>query len=74
MVKSKRVMASIQRFLERKLKLQINEEKSKVVRSNKCSFLGFVFKGMKIRWSNKAFVEFKRRIRKGSFKFQVDYG
>jgi len=68
MVKSKRagerVMASIQRFLERKLKLQINEEKSKVVRSNKCSFLGFIFKGKKIRWSSKALAEFKRRIRK----------
>jgi len=68
MVQSKRagerVMASIQRFLERKLKLQINEQKSKVVHSSECSFLGFIFKGVKIRWADKAFKEFKRRIRK----------
>jgi len=67
MVKSQRagerVMGSIQRFLERKLKLQINEDKSRVVPANRCSFLGFIFKGKKIRWSDKAFQAFKRRIR-----------
>lgn len=66
MVKSQRagerVMASIQRFLERKLKLRINEDKSRVVPANRCSFLGFIFKGNKIRWSDKVFQAFKRRI------------
>jgi RNA-directed DNA polymerase len=58
-----RVMASIQRFLERELRLQINEKKSKVAPVEKCGFLGFVFKKGKIRWSDKSFLEFKRRLR-----------
>lgn len=67
MVKSQRagerVLASITRFLERKLKLQVNEDKSWVVPANQCEFLGFVFRGKKIRWSEKAFLGFKRRIK-----------
>ena len=59
-----RVMASIRRFLDGKLKLQINQEKSKVVPTNGITFLGFTFKGASIRWSDKAFAEFKRRVRK----------
>jgi RNA-directed DNA polymerase len=57
-----RVMLSVQRFLERKLKLRINEEKSQVDKTDKTNFLGFTFKGTKIRWSDKAFREFKRRV------------
>ena len=57
-----RVMLSVQRFLERKLKLRINEEKSRVDKTDKTDFLGFTFKGTKIRWSDKAFREFKRRV------------
>ena len=68
MVKSRRagdrVMTSISRFLWQKLKLRINREKSKVASTNEISFLGFTFKGTKIRWSDKAFAEFKRRVRK----------
>jgi RNA-directed DNA polymerase len=59
-----RVMASITRFLERKLKLAVNQDKSKVASTNESTFLGFVFKGASIRWSDKAFAEFKRRVRK----------
>lgn len=58
-----RVMASIRRFLERKLRLKVNEKKSKVDKVEKCGFLGFVFVRGKIRWSDKAFLEFKRRVR-----------
>jgi RNA-directed DNA polymerase len=58
-----RVMRSVQRFLERKLKLRLNEEKSRVVKTDKTRFLGFTFKGAKIRWSDKAFREFKRRVK-----------
>jgi RNA-directed DNA polymerase len=58
-----RVMASIKRFLEQKLKLKINEEKSHVASVNRIGFLGFAFKGTKIRWSDKAFREFKRRVK-----------
>jgi RNA-directed DNA polymerase len=61
---AERVKASIQRFLERKLKLKINEEKSQVAPTDKIDFLGFTFKGTKIRWSEKAFREFKRRVKR----------
>ncbi len=40
-----RVMAWIKRFLTTKLKLVINEEKSKVVKTNDLRFLGFTFRG-----------------------------
>ena len=58
-----RVMVSIRRFLEKKLKLKINEKKSCVTRTETCCFLGFTFKGAKIRWSDDAFCEFKRRVK-----------
>ena len=58
-----RVMISIRRFLERKLKLKVNEKKSCVALTDQINFLGFTFKGTKIRWSEKAFKEFKRRVR-----------
>ena len=58
-----RVMASVQRFLERKLKLEVNQDKSQVASTNQTNFLGFTFRGTRIRWSDKAFREFKRRIK-----------
>ena len=58
-----RVMASVTRFLVSKLKLTVNEKKSKVVPVGECSYLGFVFVRGKIRWSDEAFQEFKRRVR-----------
>jgi RNA-directed DNA polymerase len=59
-----RVMRSVQRFLERKLRLRVNQDKSQVALTNQTDFLGFTFKGTKIRWSDKAFREFKRRVKK----------
>jgi RNA-directed DNA polymerase len=59
-----RVMTSIRRFIERKLKLKVNEGKSQVARIDKTSFLGFTFKAGKIRWSDAAFKQFKRRLKK----------
>ena len=58
-----RVRKSIQRFLEHKLKLKINQEKSRVAPTNHIDFLGFTFRGSKIRWSENAFREFKRRVK-----------
>jgi len=58
-----RVMASITRFLEKKIKLIVNQEKSKVAHTNEITFLGFAFSGAKIRWSDKAFKRFKQRIK-----------
>lgn len=59
-----RVMASVRNFLTRKLKLTVNEAKSRVVHSDQLEFLGFVFPGTKILWSDRAYREFKRRVRK----------
>jgi RNA-directed DNA polymerase len=61
---AERVTASVRRFLERKLKLKVNEEKSRVGPTDHCNFLGFTFKGAKIRWSDKAFREFRRRVKR----------
>ena len=58
-----RVMVSVTHFLVSKLKLTVNKKKSKVVPVSKCSYLGFIFVRGKIRWSDKAFLEFKRRVR-----------
>jgi len=59
-----RVMEKVKHFLTHQLKLEINEEKSKVVRSNDLHFLGFTFRGNKIRWSDKAYEDFKYTIRR----------
>jgi RNA-directed DNA polymerase len=59
-----RVLGSLKRFLERALKLRINREKSRVVQTNQIAFLGFAFRGTKICWLEKAFREFKRRVKK----------
>lgn len=59
-----RVMASVKAMLERKLKLKVNEEKSRVVKARDLEFLGFAFgTGGKIMWSEKSLAVFKRRIR-----------
>lgn len=59
-----RVMASVKHFIEGKLKLKVNEAKSRVAKTDQTNFLGFTFKGTKIRWSDAAFKEFKRRIKR----------
>ena len=59
-----RVKASITRYLTTKLKLVVNEQKSRVVRTNECVFLGFTFRGAKLRWSDQAFADFKHRVRR----------
>ena len=58
-----RVMAWVSRFLTVQLKLAINEEKSRVVKTNDLYFLGFTFRDKKIYWSNNALADFKSRIR-----------
>ncbi len=59
-----RVMGSVRKYLTSQLKLTVNEDKSQVARSDQISFLGFVFKGTKILWSDKAYKEFRRRVKK----------
>jgi len=59
-----RVSQSIERFLNRRLKLKVNEKKSRVAKTDDTNFLGFAFKGTKIRWSDKAFHQFRWRIKR----------
>ncbi len=56
-------MQSIRKFLEKELKLKVNETKSSVLPTDQMEFLGFIFKKTKIRWSERAFHEFKRQIK-----------
>jgi hypothetical protein len=67
------VPRSIKRFLYRSLKLEINKDKSRVAKTNDTNFLGFTFKGSKIRWSDKAFQQyvaiFMRFSRKNPWKY-----
>ena len=58
-----RVRRSVARFLQRRLKLIVNDKKSRVGPTNQCAFLGFTFKGTSIRWTDKALAEFQRRVR-----------
>lgn len=58
-----RVKNSIIRFLEKKLKLRVNSDKSNVNSAKVLEFLGFTFPGKTIRWRQSAFLNFKKRIR-----------
>ena len=58
-----RVSASIRRFLDCRLQLAVNDEKSRVGPTDGTEFRGCVFKKCRVRWSDKAFSEFKRRVR-----------
>ena len=65
---AKRVMTSIRKFIEDKLKLKLNGEKSAVDRPWKRKFLGFSFIGglktkPRIRIAKKSIKKFKDRIR-----------
>ena len=57
------MFSSIRKFLERELKLEVNETKSKVARLGECTYLGFQIIRGKIRWSPKSELAFKRRIK-----------
>ena len=61
-----RVMRSVTQFLERKLKLKVNKEKSAVARPAERKFLGFSFtsgKQPKRRIAPKSLLRFKKRVR-----------
>ena len=62
----RRVMASLTRFIERRLKLQINAEKSAVARPWQRSFLGFTVRNdpaFRRCIANKPMARFKHRVR-----------
>ena len=58
-----RVMASVRRWLHHRLRLVVNESKSKVARLDQCEFLGFVIRHGRIKISPTAKRRFKGRIR-----------
>ncbi len=61
-----RVMASVSRFLEKRLKLKVNRGKSAVARPGERKFLGFSFTNgsdPKRRIAPQALERFKRRVR-----------
>jgi len=58
-----RVKANLTKYLDRRLKLSVNEKKSQVAKIEQCVFLGFTFKRGKLRWSDAAFADFKHRLR-----------
>ena len=58
-----RVNASLTRWLQRKRKLPVNEHKSRVTPANDAEFLGFPFRGTKLRWSEKCPTAFRQRVR-----------
>jgi RNA-directed DNA polymerase len=63
---AQRVMSSIKNFLEKKLKLKVNEDKSSIGKPVSRTFLGFSFtkdKEARIRIAPKSLKRFKNRIR-----------
>ena len=58
-----RIKASLTRFLQHHLKLEINEGKSTVGPTKEGVFLGFTFQGTRIYWSQEAFQDFRHRLR-----------
>lgn len=62
---AERVYASVVRYLTDRLRLVVNQEKSRIVASDGVEFLGFVFRGRKatINVSDKSIHRFKHRVR-----------
>lgn len=59
-----RVLSSISRFVEQKLKLVINTIKSRVVKVSESKFLGFTFRNGRIHWHPKSMEKFKQEVRR----------
>ncbi len=58
------VMEEVREYVEGKLKLLVNQDKSKVAPLGECDFLGFNVRGGRIRRTEKAAKRFKFRIQK----------
>ena len=57
------ILSEVTSYLEGKLKLKVNREKSKVAEIKDCTFLGFTIKGTKIRWSEKSYNDFIYQVK-----------
>ncbi len=58
-----RVLRGITLYLQNRLKLVINTEKSQVVKTSESKFLGFTFANGRIKWHPHTLQKFKQRIR-----------
>ena len=58
-----RILESIRHFLSEKLKLIVNEVKSRVVTLADASFLGFQIVRRKVRWTEKSQKKFKAKVK-----------
>ena len=57
-----KAMAEVKEYVEGRLKLLVNPDKSKVAPLGECAFLGFTVRGKQIRRTDKAAKRFKSRI------------
>lgn len=68
LVKSKRagerILNSISKYLERRLKLIVNSDKSRVVKTSESKFLGFTFRSGRIQIHPKTLHRFKEQVRR----------
>jgi RNA-directed DNA polymerase len=60
---ARRVMQSITRFLEQKLKLRVNRAKSEVRPLSRTRYVGFRIRGRQIWWSEASVAAFKDQVR-----------
>jgi RNA-directed DNA polymerase len=60
---AQRVLRSISRFIEGRLRLRINPLKTKAARRSACTFLGFELRRGRLHWTDAAVKRFKERIR-----------
>ena len=58
-----RILRSISRYLNQRMKLMVNEVKSKVVELSEAEFLGFGIIKRKVRWTRKSEKRFKKSVR-----------
>jgi len=60
---ARRVMQGVTRFVEVRLGLVVNRQKSQAAPLNRCTFLGFALRRGKVVWTDKAYRRFKERVR-----------
>jgi RNA-directed DNA polymerase len=60
---AQRVMQSVTRFVEIRLQLVVNRQKSRAAHLSDCTFLGFQIRRGKLVWSDKSFQRYKERIK-----------
>lgn len=59
----RRILEGVKRYLQKRLKLVVNEAKSKVVKLREATFLGFRIFQRRVCWSEKSRLRFKETVR-----------